>query len=184
MGELESGETLEQWTRCAMLSIVNWPTRGTSKLDKVCVNNPCYTTVRVVDSTVKSDHKAVVAYQGHAHVLPLNKQRNRCLFRQRSPAQHVRFLEHASTVNIELDDSDAVQSNFDYLYGVMLDLLNRFYPEREITVTSSDPPYVTPAVKALLRRKNRLMHTGRSEEACAVASHIRTIITRISSRWL
>ena len=31
------------------------------------------------------------------------------------------------------------ESDFD----AMVDLLNRFYPEREITVTSSDPPHVT-----------------------------------------
>ena len=66
----------------------------------------------------------------------------------------------------------------------MVDLLNRFYPEREITVTSSDPPYVTPTVKALLRRKNRLMRAGRTEEADAIAPSIRTIITGSSSRWL
>jgi len=41
------------------------------------------------------------------------------------------------------------------MYAVMRDLLDRFYPEREISVTSSDPKFVTPAVKALLRRKNR-----------------------------
>jgi len=34
------------------------------------------------------------------------------------------------------DDSHSVQSNFDYVYGVMVDLLNRFYPQCKITVTS------------------------------------------------
>ena len=66
-------------------------------------------------------------------------------------------------MNIELDDCNSAQSNFDIMYGVMSDLLSMFYPERKITVTSSDPPYVTPAVKALLRRKNRLMRAGRTE---------------------
>ena len=66
----------------------------------------------------------------------------------------------------------------------MTELLDMFYPEREITLTSSDPPYVTPTVKALLRRKNRLMHAGRIEETGAVATRIRTIITRASSKWL
>jgi len=75
-------------------------------------------------------------------VLPLNKRRQRRLFRQRSPAQLARFLEYASTLNIELDNDD-VQLNFDAMYDVMLNLLDRFYSEREITVTSSDPPYVT-----------------------------------------
>jgi len=63
-------------------------------------------------------------------------------------------------------------------------LLSYFKNISAITVTSSDPPYVTPAVKALLRRKNRLMRAGRTEEASAIAARIRTIITRSSSRWL
>jgi len=49
------------------------------------------------------------------------------------------------------------------LYAVIKDLLDCFYPEREITVTTSDPRFVTPAVKAMSRRKNRLMHAGRVE---------------------
>jgi len=123
------------------------------------VNNPCCTTVRVLDSAVKSDHKAVVAYACQVNELPLNKRRHRRLFRRRSPAQYATFLEFASTLNIELDNDD-VQLNFDTMYAIMLNLLDRFYPEREITVTSSDPPYVTPAVKAQLRRRNRLMRAG------------------------
>jgi len=77
-----------------------------------------------------------------------------------------------------------VHTNFDILYRLRIDLLDRYYPERVITVTSSDPPYVTPAVKAMLRRKNRLMHAGRTDEAGAIAARICTIISRKSSKWL
>jgi len=76
-----------------------------------------------------------------------------------------------------------IQENFDQMYGVMFELLNQFYPEREITVTSSDPHYVTAAVKAMLRRKKRLMRAGRTEEADALALRIRTAITRRSTKW-
>jgi len=70
------------------------------------------------------------------------------------------------------------------MYNIMVDLLDRFHPEREITLTLSDPPFETPAVNAQLRRKNRLMRAGRTGEADAIAVHILTIITRSSSRWL
>ena len=43
---------------------------------------------------------------------------------------------------------------------------------------------VKPTVKAMLRRKNRLMRAGRTEEANAIACRVRAIITRSSSRWL
>ena len=75
-GDFNSLDDTEVATRGALLSIVDRPTRGNNTLDRVYVNNPCYTTVRVVDSAVKSDHKAVVAYAGQVNVLPLNKRRD------------------------------------------------------------------------------------------------------------
>ena len=41
---------------------------------------------------------------------------------------------------------------------------------------------VTPEIKALLRRKNRLMRAGRVEEAAAVAKKIGDIIIRSTSK--
>ena len=142
----------EVTARSALHSIADRPTRGANILDRVYVNTPCYSTV--IDSTVKSDHRAVVAYQDHVHVQPLNKHRHRRPYRRRTPAQHAQFLEYASTLKIKLDENADAQTNFHTMYGVMLELLDTFYPEHEITVTSSDPPYDTPTVKTLLRRKN------------------------------
>jgi len=98
--------------------------------------------------------------------------------------RNTRDFLYVSTLSIELDENADAQTNFDSMYGVMRDLLDTFYPEREITMTSSDPPYVTPTVKALLRCKNRLMRAGRTDEAGSIAARIRTIITRSSTRWL
>ena len=66
----------------------------------------------------------------------------------------------------------------------MRDLLDLFYPEKKITVTTSDPPFVTTFIKALLRRKDRMMRAGRVEEAGALSERVRTLITRRSSKWL
>jgi len=58
------------------------------------------------------------------------------------------------------------------LYNIALQLLDLFYPLRSITVTSRDPNCITAAIKAKLRRKNRLMRAGRIEEANALAQRI------------
>ena len=63
-------------------------------------------------------------------------------------------------------------------------LLNQFYPEQTITLTTRDPDYVTPEMKAKLRRKNRLMRAGRVEEAGALAKHIGEDMTRHSKTRL
>ena len=46
--------------------LVQQPTRRVNTLDRVFVSRPVYDTVRVVDSVVKSDHKAVVVCSAHA----------------------------------------------------------------------------------------------------------------------
>ena len=91
-GDFNTLNDTEVATRGALLSIVDRPTRGTNMLDRVYVNNPCYTAVRVVDSAVKSDHKAVIAYAGQVHIPLLNKRSYRRTFRRRSPGQHARLL--------------------------------------------------------------------------------------------
>ena len=56
-----------------------------------------------------------------------------------------------------------------------------FFPERKITVTSADPHFITPAIKSMLRRKNRLMRAGRTDEAGALAKRVRAAVTRQNS---
>ena len=55
---------------------------------------------------------------------PLNKTRQRLVFRRRSPAQHAVFLEHVSQLNVEINSDTAVQTNFDIMYSFMYELLN------------------------------------------------------------
>jgi len=170
-------------SRCALMSIVDQPSRGNSYLDRIYVSGLSYASVKVVTSAVKSDHMAVIAHNGPP--LPTyNKRRERRAFRRRSPSHHALFLEHLSLMTIELTDDADVQANFDDMYAVMKSLLDRFYPERQITATSADPHFVTPTVKAMLRRKNRLMRAGRTDEAGALARHVRTVIARQNSSWL
>ena len=73
---------------------------------------------------------------------------------------------------------------YDKFYDVLLELLDTYYPERTITITSADPPYVTPIVKNMLRRKNRLMRSGRVEEAAALAVKIGDAIKKYTSAEL
>jgi len=67
---------------------------------------------------------------------------------------------------------------FDRFYNYLHGLLNHFYPPRTITITSTEPGFITPVLKAMLRRKNRLMRAGRIEEAGALAHHIGRTIQR------
>jgi len=65
---------------------------------------------------------------------------------------------------------------FDNFYSIVLTLLNRFFPLRDVTTTSRDPFFVTPYIKCLLRKKNRLVRAGKQEEADSIALKISKLI--------
>lgn len=161
------------------MSIVQQPTRGDHILDRVYVSMPCYSTVRVVMSVVKSDHKAVVVYADPTQCRPVAKTRTKRSYRRRTPAQNAIFLQQAAALDFDfVTDFTDVQSQFDAFYTAACDLLDTYYPERTITVTSRDPSFLTGHIKAMLRRKNRLMRRGRTEEASALAHRVSLEITR------
>ena len=70
-------------------------------------------------------------------------------------------MSYAKSFEYAVNTADDVQQEFDSFYATLRDLLDRFYPERTIVITSADPELVTPAVKAMLQLKNRLMRRGR-----------------------
>ena len=161
--------------RTGLLQIVHQPTRGSGCLDRIYVSHPLYNSVSVVASVVKSDHKAIIAFSD-TNPCRRPKTVTRKTHRPVTPGQHAQFLHYAAS-NCTFTRSDDVsctstQSEFDEFYNGALDLLNRFYPERTVTVSSRDPEYITPGIKARLRRKNRLMRAGRVEEAGALATRI------------
>ena len=149
--------------RTSLTQIASQPTRDASLLDRIFISDPqLYPVVRVVTSVVKSDHKAIVAIPEGAAVSVSNTRQKRT-FRP-TPSQNASFLQRlaAADLSVQLDpgvltqDGDP-QKYYNTFYATPLDLLETFYPERTITVCSRDPAYVTPYIKAKLRRKNRLM---------------------------
>ena len=68
--------------RTAMCSIVDQPTRGANKLDRIYASEPSYTSIKVVTSAGKSDHKAIIAHSGSA-VNTANKNQTYLTFRHR-----------------------------------------------------------------------------------------------------
>ena len=71
-----------------------------------------------------------------------------------------------------------INSDIDTFHEKATGLLDKFYPERTISVTDHDPEFITADIKAKLRHKNRLMHAGRLDEANALAQLIGKEIKR------
>ena len=183
-GDFNTMPNSEVIMRTGMMSIVAMPTRGDVKLDRIYTSALTFDNIKVITSTVKSDHKAILAYAGEVRELNQNKTRRHCTFRRHSPAQHAQFLASEKAPIFVIDPSCNPQDEFDRFYEVIMQLLNTYYPERSITITSADPPYVSPAVKMMLRQKNKLMRAGKLGRAESLAAKIGAAIIRYNSTEL
>jgi len=72
-------------------------------------------------------------------------------------ANHQPAASSDSTINTPVE--------FDFFYSTTLGLLTQFYHEQTVTMTTLDPEYITEEIKSKLKRKNKLVHAGRIEEA-------------------
>ena len=115
-----------------------------------------------------SDHKAVIAYTD-ATKAAYNNVNTKRIRRQTQDALAF-YLSQLSQLQYQSDYSSDTQTDFDHFYIYLQSLLHSFYQEHTITITSREPIYMTPVLKALLRRKNRLMRAGRTDEGSALAS--------------
>ncbi len=169
-GDLNQLQDQDIVERTGLTQIVHQPTRGANILDRIFApSSSLFNKVRVVSSVVKSDHKAVVEYTDSSTIYSFKTTTKRC-YRRRSPSQHANFLQHVAAIDLcGMLSTAETQCEFDTFYAEACQLLNDFYPERTITITSRDPEYITPNLKAKLRRKNRLMRAGRVEEASSLS---------------
>jgi len=136
--------------------IVSQPTRGQNVLDRVFVSSPVYYTPR-----------SALSCQSCAATIKLSSP---------MPTSQGTWVKYLQRTHIDQSLPD-----FDTFYDMAISLLEQFYPERTVTPSSRDSYFVTPLIKAKLRRKNRLMLDGRTEEASALAQRIgRDIASRTS----
>jgi len=68
----------------------------------------------------------------------------------------------------------------------ILQLMDTCYPEQSVTLTSTDPSFITPSrpIKFMLRQNNKLKQAGRVHQAAALAVKIGNVIKRHNSAEL
>jgi len=115
--------------------------RGDNKLDKMYSLDPCYDSVKIVRSVIKSDHKAIVAYTGASKVA-YKKTSTKVKYRKKSPTQHSLFLSYTSTKNTVPKQVVDVQVAYDDFYVTSLGLLDKFLlPPWGYSTSSMLPPW-------------------------------------------
>jgi len=105
----------------------------------------------------------MIAYNSHT-IVASSKSSVKRLYINKTPNEKALFMSHEHEVIFEKAVIGNEQAAFDYLYTKALGLLDKYYPEFSISVTSKDPYNMTPDIKSKLRKKNRLMYAGRRVE--------------------
>ena len=167
-----------------LINIVNKPTRGPNILDEIFVTGINYPEIKIINSLVNSDHKAILATDDK-HLKNYNKIKESHQIRDRS-SKNTANLREFLTQNAppQFQPNNSTQESFDTFYDYSAQLLNTFYPIHTITTSSSDPPFVTPYIKFLLRKKNKLMRQGKLNEADNISIKIQRLICNKKSTLL
>lgn len=154
-------------------------------LDRIYVSSPLYCNVKVISSNINTKHQAVIARDDNEVIMDRCKTSIRSTFRPRSAKQ---FQLLGISCNIidwkSVYDSTCTQTAFDRFYGIVLCALNDIFPERSVSITSRDPPFMTAPIKLMLRNKNRLMRAGRVQQADALSVKIGLAIATANSTYL
>jgi len=82
--------------RTGLAQMVDQPTRASDILDRIFESSHMYTGVKVVTSTVKSDHLAIIAFTG-SQPKDINKKRTVLQYRPRTPDQYAAFWHTSLT---------------------------------------------------------------------------------------
>jgi len=131
----------------------------------------------MIKSSIKTEHLAVVARPDDIPIIDTLKSKKTIVYRKPSPSNHAAFLSATRSFDWgSVLDSTEPQTAADALYSSCNYLLDKYYPELSITITSRDPPFMTPSIKQLLRQKNSLLRKGLVDRANAITVRIGTLI--------
>ena len=158
-------------------SVYYGPTHKGNDLDRLYGINidPKLFNPNTYVSHIKTLHLGVIALPLNVAQSHNNITRSIHTYRRRHPNQHKACLDYLSSSSFNLTYANITES-VDSFYTTVISIFNKFYPLKQITIKSSDPPFVNPFVKSLLRQKNCLMRKGKIHQATSITNQMRNII--------
>lgn len=146
------------------------PTYGSKVLDKVfSIKRETISRIYTHKATVSTDHLGVVCD------LKITATNNQVIyFRDQREKYKRTYFSVISNFNFShVFNSNTVDDALSSLNFILYSTFEHCCPLRKVTIRSSDPDYVTPLIKILLKKKNKLFRKGRIREANTVGTQIR-----------
>ena len=162
-----------------LTQIVDKPTHNSNIIDKIFITNTdLYTDCIVTKSLVKTKHMAVIVSDASHSKVTVNMSKKKCqVYDLRQPnIDYLRYTIGTYDWSILYDIAD-----IDEMYSVFLDIvrtcISHCIPMKTVTIRDSDPYYITPLVKSLLVKRNKLRRRGKADEANILATKINSLIS-------
>ena len=137
--------------------------------------------MQVITSLVPSDHKVIIASSCKDGTECRDKKVTICKQRAVNPKSNARFLANLTKFDFQEDNSRSAQEEFNQFYKELESLLDTYYPERTVRISSRDPEYMTPAIKRNLKVRNKLVRQGHTEKADVLSKRIEIEIAKKNS---
>ena len=170
--------------------IVNVATHNDNILDQFITNRSDLFVVQVAQSLVKTKHKALIEINLKAecaHAMPRPSRTIVQLWNYtpmaasllRQALSHYNWNGVNTAIECRSDSIDAVYN--DYTDNVKWHL-NTTVPICNVSMRERDPSYVTPRIKILLRKRNKLRRAGKIEHADCTSVKINRLITKTGAQ--
>ena len=187
IGDLNNLDHSKLESESGLVQLVQDVTHGKRILDKFLTNNVDLFTIRTSVSAIKTKHRAVLAncLSGTDH-LSSDKEK---IGRKTTSFPDIR-AQHIANLRATLSAYNwgavyAVGTDVDLAYNIFVQivkgLITKCIPFKKVTVRDSDPWFVTPLVKSLLRKRNYLYHQGRTAKADTLSQKIARIVAEVRS---
>lgn len=166
-------------TQYGLEQIVLDNTHGQNTLDKVYTSRPDLYSALVVKSLVNTKHLAVVFSTIDCfptNISTGNKPQKIPLYDLRAHnVDRLRYYVATYDWTSCLQCTD-IQSVYDFFISGVQSLIRSAIPVKNVVLGRKDPPYVTPLIKSLLKRRYRLRRRGHIGDANVLAEKINLLI--------
>ncbi len=181
-GDVNSLNTADLVTEHGLEQLITEPTHGNKILDKFFTNRPdLFPGITIQLSSIKKKHKAIIIEPELRTTTVTRQQTNTprrvCYFYDTRD----QFMKNLASELTDYKWSDILSSsNIDNKYNSFishcLELITKHIPKRKITLGLKDPYFISPLVKKLLRKRNKLCRNGKLEEAAALSVKINELV--------
>jgi len=167
-----------------LVQMVNTATHCNHLIDKIFVSLPDVYSCDVYSSILKTKHSAVVLTCAPITRNPSRSKRKVQLYDMRAPnIDKLRYNLGVYPWGRLLHCND-IETLYEHFVNTVLTILAQSVPCKNVVLGTRDPDYITPLIKSLLRKRNRLRRCGHVERANQLAQKINILISQARSTSL